>query len=52
MFQSISFYVEDQKDTDGDGVGDACDNCPKVKNAKQTDTDQDWVGNACDGKDK
>ena len=25
----------DQLDTDGDGIGDACDNCPFVPNVKQ-----------------
>jgi MYXO-CTERM domain-containing protein len=29
-------------------VGDACDNCPDVKNAAQRDDDGDGLGNACD----
>ncbi|MBL0127225.1 MAG: T9SS type A sorting domain-containing protein [Flavobacteriales bacterium] len=36
------------QDTDGDGVGDACDNCVSVSNASQTDGDGDGVGDACD----
>jgi len=35
-------------DADGDGVGDACDNCPAVPNPGQADTDHDLVGDACD----
>jgi MYXO-CTERM domain-containing protein len=53
-----------QKDTDGDGKGDACDddddadgvndttdNCPLDKNAGQLDTDGDGKGDACDDDD-
>lgn len=36
------------QDSDGDGVADVADNCPKVANADQHDHDGDGRGDACD----
>ena len=41
----------DQADTDSDGLGDACDNCPSDSNEDQLDTDLDGVGDQCDDDD-
>src|ERR1041384_8192460 len=35
-------------DSDGDGIGDACDNCRYTSNAQQDDRDGDGIGDACD----
>ncbi|UCF80883.1 MAG: S8 family serine peptidase [Acidobacteriota bacterium] len=35
-------------DTDGDGLSDACDNCPLVPNPLQEDADSDGIGDVCD----
>ena len=40
--------VQCSTDDDGDGVGDATDNCPGVPNPTQSDLDHDGVGDACD----
>jgi len=35
-------------DSDSDGLGDRCDNCPATANVSQLDTDGDGTGDVCD----
>jgi hypothetical protein len=45
---SLSTLCGGSADADGDGYGDACDNCPTVSNPDQLDADLDGAGNVCD----
>ena len=45
---ALMWTVQDELDTDGDGVTDATDNCTLVANADQRDTDDDGIGSQCD----
>lgn len=38
----------DQRNSDKDLFGDACDNCRKLDNPSQRDTDGDGKGDECD----
>jgi hypothetical protein len=40
--------VQDDVDSDGDGVTDSDDNCTLLANADQRDTNGDGYGNVCD----
>ena len=44
----IAIKVTDPNDPDGDGIPNATDNCPRVKNPTQADCDGNGVGDACE----
>lgn len=49
VLQWGGFVCPDAVDSDSDGLGNACDNCPNVANIDQFDENGDQIGDACDG---
>ena len=47
-YGSYDLKITPPPDTDADGLGDACDNCPAIANASQADADGDGTGDVCD----
>jgi hypothetical protein len=50
-FTTTTELIDDDIDSDGDGLSAGVDNCPTVPNASQKDTDGDGQGDACDADD-
>lgn len=48
MLWGAPAFAGSNPDLDGDGIGDAIDNCSEAVNAAQDDTDADDCGNLCD----
>ena len=44
----ILVNLDDERDTDEDGILDDVDNCPETANTNQLDTDGDGIGDVCD----
>jgi len=42
------YDLSSQPDSDGDSIGDLCDNCPIDYNPGQADSDDDGIGDACE----
>tara|TARA_R110000796_G_scaffold11552_11_gene39139 strand:+ start:11585 stop:15175 length:3591 start_codon:yes stop_codon:yes gene_type:complete len=52
MDQSVHIsLVDDDNDTDNDGILDNSDNCPSIPNTDQADNDSDGDGDVCDTDD-
>jgi len=45
---STTIPCPDLTDSDGDGIGDLCDNCLNTPNPDQADLDNDGIGDICD----
>lgn len=45
--QTIIVLECTSSDTDSDGIGDLCDNCPTTPNPEQVDVDSNGIGDAC-----
>ena len=43
-----TFSANSDKDSDGDGILDAIDNCPDIPNPDQSDSNNDGIGDVCD----
>ncbi|HEU0074392.1 MAG TPA: thrombospondin type 3 repeat-containing protein [Dehalococcoidia bacterium] len=49
LFSDACSVEEGPIDSDDDGIPDATDNCPDVRNPGQSDEDNDGIGDSCDG---
>jgi len=45
---NCDIIIDGSIDSDGDGVGNMCDNCPDICNLQQLDADNDAAGDVCD----